>query len=121
MIKKFQQYNEGLRDKMEGKSNEDILSSIKNMKKNVDNLGDKEAKIIINIATQIIPSDELFEELIEYGLEIDKLFHMSLIVDGLENKEAAWYFRGMRPEFLYKLLELIEENKNKLKDYDPEL
>ena len=121
MIKKFKQYNEGLTDQMKPKSNEDIFSSIERMKKNVDNLGDKAAKTIIDIATQIIPPNELLEELIEHGLEVDKMLHMCLIVDGLENKEAAWYFRGMTPEILYKLLELIEENKNKLKDYDKEI
>jgi len=121
MIKKFNQYNEGLSDQMTPKSNEDIFSSIEKMKKDVDNISDKETKIIVDIVTQIIPADELFEELIEYGVEIDKILNMCLISNVFEKNEASRYFNGMRPEIIYKLLELIEENKNKLKDYDPEL
>ena len=113
--------SEGLTDKMIPKSNEDILSSLERMKKNVDNIGDKETKIIIDIVTQIIPGEELFEELIEYGVEIDKILNMCLISNVFEKNEANRYFNGMRPEIIYKLLELIEENKNKLKDYDPEI
>jgi len=121
MIKKFNQYNEGLADHMTPKSNEDILSSLEKMKKNVDNIGDKEVKIIISIVTQIISPDELFEELIEYGVEFDKMLSECLITNVFEKNEVSRYFKGMRPEILYKLLELIEENKEKLKDYDPEI
>ena len=121
MIQKFNQYNEGLTDKMVSKSNEEIFSSIERMKKNVDNISDIEVKFIIDIISQIIPSDVLFEELIEYGVEVDKILSMCLIQNVFEKNEASKYFRGMRPEVIYKLLELIEENEDKLKNYDPEL
>jgi len=121
MIKKFNQYNESLTDKMTPKPIDVILSSIVKMKKNVDNISDYETQFIIDIVTQIIPSDELFEELIEYGVEVDKILSMCLINNVFSKKETSRYFNGMKPEIIYRLLELIEENKNKLIDYDPEL
>jgi len=120
MIKKFEQYNESLRDQMKPKSKEDIKSNmdkfllrLKDMKDNPKNYENEDfIDTYINILIQTIDTGELISILINEGVidEVELLYYV--MSPGLAFSEN--YFNRNQNKILDKIYDIIVKNKEKL-------
>jgi hypothetical protein len=124
MIKRFQQYNESIRDKMEPKSDEEVKNSIdkylnylKSLKDDPEYYSDVDLiDTYINILIQIIDIGELIKILVDDGTIDPVELLYAIMSPGLSfNNE---YFYRIQGKLLDRLYDIIVDNKEKLTEVE---
>lgn len=119
MIKKFDQYNESIRDQMVGKSDEEVDIAVEKVLKQLeyykDNLDDKEAvNTYINLILKMYDLGDFIKLLIDKGA-VDGVELLYVIFGELFN---AKYFERNAESVARKIYKYIEKNKEQIKDID---
>jgi len=119
MITNFDDYiNENIRDLLKPKSPDEIKKHIQNLKDSVDDFNLNQLGSIISIVVQIMSGGDLFKILIdEHGVDVVELLYLCL-GDPEYNHPHMKYFIKMRPEIIHKILELIEDNIDKIENVE---